>query len=303
VALVLACPACRADLPPDPFGGEGAPTPRLFAPGVVSTELREYGLALTPDMSEAYFTRRDRRGPPEILVTHFVGGAWSEPQPASFSYGRAEAPSISRDGDRMVFASDRALPLSGDVSDNIWESWRTGEGWSVPVPIAGDVNQPRWEDGEYDRGDESGPVLLPSGELLYWAGTHPDWGNDIYVAQPDAHGAFVEPRPLRLNSNGDDSYPAVSPDGRHLVFQSYGRAGAIGEQDLYVSERTAFGWTDPRPLPEPINSERSDGYASFSPDGRFFFFASDRGKDGGYYSIYQVDIAALGLDESSVRSP
>ena len=63
-----------------------------------------------------------------------------------------------------------------------------------------------------------------------------------------------------------------------------------------MSERTAYGWSDPWLLPEPINSERSDGYPSFSPDGRYFFFASDRDARGGVYSIYYVDVEALGLE-------
>jgi Tol biopolymer transport system component len=105
--------------------------------------------------------------------------------------------------------------------------------------------------------------------------------------------AFVDPRPLRINSRGSESHPALSPDGRLLVFQAYRELGAVGEEDLYVSERTAYGWGAPRPLPEPINSPDNDGYPSFSPDGRYLFFASDRGP-GRSWSIYWVEAAALG---------
>ena len=101
---------------------------------------------------------------------------------------------------------------------------------------------------------------------------------------------------LRINSPGDETNPVISPDGAYLVFQAYRDADGFGDQDLYVSRRTEYGWTDPELLPEPINSPRNEAYPSFSPDGRFFFFASDRDRRGAYYDIYYVDFEALGLD-------
>ena len=72
------------------------------------------------------------------------------------------------------------------------------------------------------------------------------------------------------------------------------------EQDLYVSEQTEFGWSDPWLLPPPINSVSNDGYPSFSPDGHLFFFASDRGNT--LYDIYFVEYEALGLGTPRQRS-
>jgi hypothetical protein len=69
-----------------------------------------------------------------------------------------------------------------------------------------------------------------------------------------------------------------------------------GEQDLYVSERAGPRWSTPRLLPEPINSAASDGYPSFSPDARYFFFASDRRAPGSSWSIYYVETRSLELD-------
>jgi Tol biopolymer transport system component len=43
-----------------------------------------------------------------------------------------------------------------------------------------------------------------------------------------------------------------------------------------------------------VNSDESDTHPRFSPDGRLFFFASDRGRR--YSDIYYVDIDALRLD-------
>jgi len=282
------------------WSGDSVPEPTIFAEGIVSTDAREYGITFTPDGTEAYFTRRNRRGPSSIHVTRYVDGNWSEPELADFSTDRDEAPFITEDGSRMLFSSRRPARGSWDRSENIWVMERGPEGWGDPLPLSGTVNQPRSEVDDYATGTELGPIVLPDGLLLYWTRADAEWGSDLYVAELDESDAYVNPRPLRINSYGDESNPAMSPDGRFLVFQGYRDAQGFGEQDLYVSEKTEYGWSDPRLLPEPINSERSDGYPSFSPDGRYFFFASDRSARGGYYDIYYVDYEALGL-EPTVR--
>ncbi|MBT8488784.1 MAG: hypothetical protein HKN72_04675 [Gemmatimonadetes bacterium] len=265
--------------------------PTQFAPGVISTQEREYGITFTPDGREAYFTRRSRRGPSRIMVTRWEEGGWTEPERASFAAERDEAPFITAAGDTLFFVSRRPIGGSFDRSENIWYVQRGMEGWSEPEPLRGTVNLPRGEIDDFTVGTELGPTLTPEGALLYWTRTSPDWGSDIYVAEPDDSGAFIDPRPLRLNSPGEELNPAISPDGRLLVFQGY-RGGGIGDDDLYVSRRTDFGWEEPELLPPPINSGDSEGHPRFSPDGRLLFFSSDRG--GGFDDIYVVSVAALG---------
>ncbi len=283
------------------WGREPVPEPTVFAPGIISTAAREYGIAFTPDGADAYFTRRARRGPPQIFVSRYTGGSWSEPAPAAFSTGREEAPFITPDGDRMLFSSGRPVWGSGDRSENIWVMERGPEGWMSPTPLPGVVNQPRSEIDGFTTGSELGPILAPNGSLLYWTRVDSEWGSDLYVADPDSSGAYVNARPLLINTYGDESNPAMSPDGRYLIFQGYRNADAFGGQDLYASEQTDYGWSDPWLLPKPINSEQNDSYPSFSPDGRFFFFASDRGGRSGYYDIYYVEYDALRLLQPQLR--
>jgi Tol biopolymer transport system component len=271
------------------------PEPQLFAPGVISSGDRDYDIAFTPDGREAYFTRRGRRGSPRIFVSTHSEQGWSDPVPAAFGSGGEEAPFITPDGLTMVFSSRRQAPGQPDPGDDIWIVRREGPTWSEPQPVRGPVNQPAVRIGRYTLGTELGPSLLPDGSLLYWTRTDPEWGGDLYVARPDGSGGFAEPMPLRVNSYGDESNPVSAPGGRYIVFQAYRDAQGLGEQDLYAIERTEYGWSDPVLLPAPINSAHSDGWPSFSPDGRRFFFASDRGDRPGYYDIYWVDVAALGL--------
>jgi hypothetical protein len=296
VLLVLA--ACTE--PPSPFGTTPVPEPIPFAPERNAVGSSEYGITFSPDATEAYYARQGggRRGRPEILVSRFVNGAWTRGTPAPFSTGWEETPFLTRDGTRMLFSSRRDVPGQelARGNNNLWVVERLPDGvWGSPRPLEGDVNQAREDDDDAPARSESGPVLLPGGQLLYSTTEDDEWGLDLYVAEP-VDGAFVDPRPLNLNTTGAETNPAVSPDGTYLVFQAFRDLDAVGEQDLYVSERIGSRWSTPRLLPEPINSDASDGYPSFSPDGRYFFFASDRRAPTSSWSIYYVETSALGLD-------
>jgi hypothetical protein len=294
--LLAALSACEP--PAQPFGEEPVPTPRLVAPDVNSTPFEdETPITFSPDARAADFTRGGggRGAPPRrIYVSRFEEGTWTRPEPAAFSVGGDEAPFLTADGNTLLFSSRRPVPGWGlmDGNANLWRVERVESGWSRPVPLMGEVNQPRVDEG---RGapprNESGPVLLADGTLLYWTNEDSEWGNDLYAARPSGE-AFVDPRPLHINSAGSESHAALSPDGRWLVFQAFRDIDAVGEEDLYFSERTAYGWGPPRALPEPINSPVSDGYPSFSPDGRWLLFASERGEDRSW-SIYYVGVEAM----------
>ena len=61
-----------------------------------------------------------------------------------------------------------------------------------------------------------------------------------------------------------------------LVFSGKGRPGGRGEYDLFVSFRCGSRWTEPRALGAGVNSPGWDFGGRFSPDGRTFFFTSNR---------------------------
>ena len=61
-----------------------------------------------------------------------------------------------------------------------------------------------------------------------------------------------------------------------------GRPDSLGGADYYISFRKDDGgWTEPKNLGAPVNSEDGQEYsASLSPDGRFLFFMSGRLAEG-----------------------
>ncbi len=67
----------------------------------------------------------------------------------------------------------------------------------------------------------------------------------------------------------------ISTDGNILlVFGNY--EGSLGRGDIFFTQKKVYGWSEVKPLPAPINSERFDADATFTADGKAILFVSDR---------------------------
>lgn len=92
---------------------------------------------------------------------------------------------------------------------------------------------------------------------------------DIYASQRK-DGVWQKAEPLTdLNSEYSNEGPmTLSADGNLMVI--------FVEGNLYVTERTAKGWSPRQPLPDAINSQYWDADAVFTADGRALIFTSRR---------------------------
>lgn len=262
---------------------------KLFAPGIVSTSLDEFGTAFTPDGRTVFFARRSpttTSAPVQaIFFSRLENGRWSVPEIAPFSGRWADfAPALSPDGSRLYFASLR--PREGDKERpdaDIWfverrgEGARAGAGWSEPVNLGPPVNSDR---------NESSPSLAADGTLYFGSDRAGGAGSvDIWRAPAEGTG-FGPPEPLgaAINTAAYESQPSVSPDQSLLVFTSVGRpeiamtGGAVYPRaDLYASRRVGGVWQPARNLGPAVNTTASESSPSLAPDGKRLFFTSERG--------------------------
>lgn len=90
-----------------------------------------------------------------------------------------------------------------------------------------------------------------------------------------------------VNSTVSDGSPNISVDGLTLYFDSQ-RPGGLGGWDIWVTTRDTIddNWSEPVPLPEPVNSPYADAGPSISADGSSLYFASDRPGGYGSFDIY-----------------
>jgi outer membrane protein OmpA-like peptidoglycan-associated protein len=71
----------------------------------------------------------------------------------------------------------------------------------------------------------------------------------------------------------------LSLDGNYIYFSS-NRYGGVGGADIWFMERNGTGWTAPKNIAKPVNSEGYDGDPCLSPDGKLLYFTRCSDKKG-----------------------
>ena len=100
-------------------------------------------------------------------------------------------------------------------------------------------------------------------------------------------GGWTKPKNLGkgVNSQGWDSQPSISGDGKKLYFASK-RPGGHGGSDLYVASVTDSGWGDVVNLGADINSPGNDESPFIHHDNRTLYFRSNGHIGMGDYDIF-----------------
>ncbi len=242
------------------------------------------GLTFAPDGKTAWWTEWDGkwgsqdRGPSTIYASVFDGTAWSKPNPAPFSADFSDDdPFVSPDGEWLYFVSDRPVDEFDDNPDaNIWR-YNLKEDGRLEVLS---VNSPM---------TEYSPVMTLTGTLYFASDREGGLGRgDVYVAET-ADGRFLEPEPLgpSVNSQYGEWNVWVSPSESTLIFESSSRPeNRSTPGDLYVSLRTAAGWSPAIPL-QDLNSVDSDLLPRMHPDGKTLYYTT--APIGGHARVISVE--------------
>ncbi|RKZ24795.1 hypothetical protein DRQ20_06360, partial [bacterium] len=201
------------------------------------------------------------------------------------------APFISADGTVIYFTSDRPGGMGGE---DIWFSKLKDGRWGPPINMGSPINT----------FNADGIFCLTSDErTLYFASFRkPSIGNaDIFVVYKKEHG-WTTPQNLGrpLNSEGWESYPTISPDGKVLFFVS-SRSGGVGGIDIWFSVKNKDGrWSEPVNPGPPLNSEYDELAPFLHPDGKTLFFSSNRPEGLGKFDIYKT---VINWEDTSFSEP
>jgi len=246
--------------------------PKVFAPGIVSTSMSEWCICISPNLDEIYYGITGAYAT-IVVIKKDKSDNWAEPEVASFSgrYSDYE-PSMSPDGKRIFFVSNRPLNQTGEPKKDtdIWYVERTDSGWSEAHHTGSNINS---DESEYY------PSIASNGTLYFTAQLEGDSvGYGIYTAEPNDNSYDV---PVRMsdsvNTRETTGHSYIAPDESYIVYSSNGREDSKGRFDLYVSFKNDNGtWTKSRNLGDMVNSLWSDDYPYVSPDGRYLFFTSAR---------------------------
>ncbi|HSS99842.1 MAG TPA: hypothetical protein VLK33_22565 [Terriglobales bacterium] len=274
-----------------PYQADGkVAEPRMFAQGVISTVDDEIGGTFSPNGTEFYFSRLvpyttlPRLG--LMCVSYYRGGHWTQPEALPFSGKYLDyPPKFDSTGKKLLFASSRPLPDGTRGGIKIWQVERKGSGWGEPQPLPAPVNAPN----SYWNAD---PSEASDGTLYFSSDRGGAGGLHIYRTRL-VDGKYSEPEKLgpEINSQFNEFQPYISPDEKVLIFVSSGDQGPPYNHrpedintggkpylrgDLYISFNRDGKWTPARHLEHGINSFAEEEFPFLTPDGKYFFFSSER---------------------------
>jgi hypothetical protein len=260
-----------------PYLGQKPPgkVPEIFAPAVLCTKCGEFNSAFSPDGNEFFFSLTNKeKGRDQIMVMNRVNDIWTRPEIASFSgvYDDCDV-SISPDGNRLFFISlGRILPGSDSPTKRnyLWYVDRVDKGWGKPqlLDYPGNVG------GVY-------PMTTSNNTLYFSSRLKENFGKaDIYRSR-FINGSYSAPENVgsSINSEYGETDTFVAPDESYMIVTCWNRPGNFGggKSDLYISFCKKDGsWTLLKNMGKLINTEYIEFCPLVSPDGKYFFFSSDR---------------------------
>ncbi len=252
---------------------------KIFAEGIVSTKKEELSSVFTPDMKEFYFTL-DENKVYKIMVMKRKNNIWTKPQLAKFSGKYDDLDMfISKYGDKFYFCSHRPLQ-NGPPSKGfrIWVMKREGSEWGDSKLLGENINFGKSQ--VYPSLDNNGTIYFQSRPGKYGL-------FDIYKSE-FTNGSFQKPENLgpQINTRHSEGDAFIAPDNSFLIVTSMGREDSLGDADLYISFKKNKIWTKLKNMGPKINSKSTEHCPILSPDGKYFFFTSNR---RGSRDIFWID--------------
>ncbi len=227
-----------------------------------------------------YVSERDSNG--HWLPRNLLHGGINTP-------GNEGAQTLSADGNLMFFTACGRDDSRG--SCDIYFSFKTEAGWSMPKNVGPPVNTPYWE---------SQPCFGSDGSTLLFVSNRPGGmgGKDIWKVSIQGFagdgtpyfGNLINLGPS-VNTSKDENSPFLHHDNKSLYFASEGWPG-MGGMDLFLSRLRDDGqWREPVNLGYPINTSGDEIGLVINARGNRAYFSSnglndnDSGKDVFYFNL------------------
>jgi len=264
--------------------------PRPLSDSVNAFEL-QYFPVLTADEEKIFFTRRLGQDFGHDEDIYFCekkpDGSWSAPRSISPNintrYNEGTC-TISADGRVLIFTT-----CSGRIgfgSCDLYFSTFDGAEWSEPQNLGSNINGRSWE---------SQPSLSADGSTLYFVSDRGggEGKRDIWISELGEDGNWTKAWNAGpdINTPEDEVSPFIHVNGFTLYFASKGFPG-YGRFDLYMTEQTSEGWSQPENLGYPINDHNDQVSLFVTTSGARAYYAHEMKKNGIYTEsrIYTYEI-------------
>lgn len=216
--------------------GEAYSPPELFA-GALNSKFHQGTATFNEGQTEIFFTRTryfespEKRNRLEISsARRLATGGWSDlaPLPISSDDYSVAHPSLSLDGKRLFFSSDRPGGFGG--RDLYYAIFENGQ-WGPPINLGPAINT---------EGDEVFPFVTPGGKLYFSSDGHFGLGGqDLFWSREGEDGLWAKPENLGypINTEYDDFSIILMADESSGYFTS-NRSGGVGSDDIYLFRKT-----------------------------------------------------------------
>ena len=137
---------------------------------------------------------------------------------------------------------------------------------------------------------EAGGAFTPDGHEFYFSARTPTTTSRPITAILVSHrvkGRWQRPEVASFSGIDSDTSPAISPDGKRLIFAS---TRTRRDFDLWIVEREGDHWSAPRSLGEPVDTNADELMPSLAADGTLYF-ASNREGGKGSFDLYRARFA------------
>lgn len=138
--------------------------------------------------------------------------------------------------------------------------------------------------GEFD----SHPAFTPDGKTLYFLRSTPTFDLWTILVSRFEKGKWRTQEIAPFSGQYSDADPFITSDGSRFYFIS--NRPVMGKSkpdlDIWVMEKTASGWSEPKNMGAPINSSGSEWFPTVAASGTIYF-GSDREGGKGRTDIYR----------------
>jgi WD40-like Beta Propeller Repeat len=134
--------------------------------------------------------------------------------------------------------------------------------------------------------DELNAAFTPDQNTVYFSRSLPNNRMGVIMVSHSARGRWSAPEIASFSGRYSDYDPFVTTDGAHLFFISNRpRPGATATApqrtfDIWVVDKNATGWSEPRTFGPPINTDGQEFYPTVAADGTLYFSSNRPGGKG-----------------------
>jgi len=200
------------------------------------------------------------------------------PRNINISYLNQLAPSVSGDGNHLVFLSDQV----SSKRLNMMYSRRTGpQTWSDPEVI-------KEIDNSFEINHLRGYSISFDGKIVFFTTLKSGGigGYDVWMIQRQGNGWSQPQNPGKpLNTSGHEADASLSADGKTIYFTRCEKVNMNSTENCtiyYATKKNSFLWNEPIALPANINTGNAVSPRILSDNETLYFSADKAGGQGGY---------------------